>query len=68
MNIAPVANQREDQQQNRDHQQAGGLRRVDRAAATLAIIFWSGLGHANIVALGGRGAVMRNSLATTGDS
>jgi hypothetical protein len=53
MNVVPVANQRENQKQKRDHQQSGSFRRVDRVAAVLVIFFGRGMGHANIVALGG---------------
>jgi len=53
MNAVPVANQGKNQQQNRDQQQAGSLRRVDGTAAALVIVLvlGSGIGHADIVAL-----------------
>jgi hypothetical protein len=53
MNVVPVANQSKDQQQHRDQQQAGSLRRVNGMAAALTIILGSVVGHADIVALPG---------------
>jgi hypothetical protein len=52
MNVVPVADQSEDQQQSRDHQQAGSLRRVNLSSARLGIILvlQIGVGHSDIVA------------------
>src|ERR1700730_15944816 len=50
VNLVPVANQREDQQHQRNQQQSGSLRRVDRVAMMLVIVLRSAVGHANIVA------------------
>jgi hypothetical protein len=58
MNVVPVANQREHQQQKRDQQKAGSFRRVDRVAAGLVIVRGRGIGHAGIVALGGSNWVL----------
>lgn len=58
MNVAPVAKQGEDQQDERDQQQAGSLRRVDGVAAMfwVVVVLGSAVGHADIVALGATGA------------
>ena len=41
VDVMPVANQREDQQQKRDQQQSCGFRRVDRVAVVLVrIVLW----------------------------
>ena len=42
MNVVPVANQSENQQQQGDQQQAGGLRRIHCVAVMLVIVVWSG--------------------------
>lgn len=54
MDVVPVAKQSEKQQQERDQQQARGLRRVNRVAMVLmrVIVFGSLSRHADIVALG----------------
>lgn len=55
MNSVPVTNQSECEQQERDEQQAGSLRGIDRVAMVLVgvIVFALGLGHGHIVAPGG---------------
>ena len=51
MNVVPVADQSEDQQQSCDHQQAGSLRRVNLSSARLGIILVLQIvGHSDIVA------------------
>ena len=50
MDLAPVAHQSENQQHERDQQQPGGFRRVDRMAVMLAIVLGGIVRHANIVA------------------
>ena len=62
MNVMPVANQREDEQQKRDQQQSGRFRCIDSVAALFVRValslrgrqadFWGR--HADIVALGKR--------------
>ena len=54
MDVVPVPNHREDQQQKRDQQQPGCFRRVDRVPVMLVrrIVRRLRGGHGNIVALG----------------
>lgn len=54
MDIVPVANQRQDQQQKGDEQQPGRFRGVDRVAVLLrgSVVLASGVGHEVIVAPG----------------
>ena len=53
MDVVPVADQRENQQQKRDQQQAGSFRGVDRVTVMLVIVPRRGVSHADIVAPGG---------------
>jgi hypothetical protein len=51
MDLAPVAHQRKNQQHERDQQQPGSFRRVDRVAVMMLVIVRGRIiRHANIVA------------------
>lgn len=52
MDVVPVANQGENQQNERNQQQPGGLRRIDRVPMVLVrrFVLWLWSGHAPIVA------------------
>ncbi len=50
VDVVPVSNQGEQQQHERDQQQPGSLRRVDRVPAMLVLVMRSGFWHTHIVA------------------